>query len=223
MRVWLKRAGDHCISGTAACTWGDYTEGVPEAKPLGWQFTNLLRSIFWRPVSDPDTLDLIVPQQGHKVDNLTRWGANEFIPFWHSLKQSLRYKKVKTPSEENGLPVSEGKTNFSLKKSNPSGIFRIWLPQRNISSDTVEEKATSANRTGLTVYSEARILQFTSAVATAIACLLPTLAIAVLSNLQSTRELLGVIAAFTATFAIGLMFLTDASTSRVEIFTATVA
>lgn len=76
---------------------------------------------------------------------------------------------------------------------------------------------------GLTVYSEARMLRFTSAVATIIACLLPTVAIAVLSSLQSTGELLGVIAAFTTIFAMGLMFLTDAATSRVQIFTATAA
>ncbi|ESZ93177.1 hypothetical protein SBOR_6456 [Sclerotinia borealis F-4128] len=223
LRVWLKRVGGHCISGPAACVWGDYTENVRKAKPLKWQFTSLLRSIFWPPVSEPDTLDLIVPRQGDKVDSLTRWVANEFVPFWHSVKQALRRKKVKTTSEENRLPTTETKSRSSFGRSGTSRSFHSWLFRGKESAGTVKEDRKQKNGTGLTVYSEARMLRFTSAVATIIACLLPTVAIAVLSSLQSTGELLGVIAAFTAIFAMGLMFLTDAGTSRVEIFTATAA
>jgi len=75
----------------------------------------------------------------------------------------------------------------------------------------------------LTKYSEHSILQFTSVVATILACLLPTAAIAVLSNMHTTGKLLGLIAGFTTAFALGLMMLTDAGTSRVQIFTATAA
>jgi len=60
-------------------------------------------------------------------------------------------------------------------------------------------------------------------VATIIACLLPTVAITVLSKIHETGQRLGAIAGFTALFAAGLMCLTKAGTSRVEIFTATAA
>ncbi|KAF7901752.1 uncharacterized protein EAF01_007051 [Botrytis porri] len=223
LRVWLKRVGKHCISGDAACIWGDYTENVGEAKPLRWQFVSLMRSIFWPPATIPDNLDLIVPRQGHTVDGLTTWIANEFVPFWHSIKQTLRRRKVKTVSEENGLPTTEDKRHSFLEKRETSRGPRFWFYRRKSIFSTAEGDPKPKDMTGLTVYSEARMLCFTSAIATVIACLLPTVAIAVLSSLDSTKELLGVIAAFTAIFAMGLMFLTDASTSRVEIFTATAA
>ncbi|KAF5873537.1 uncharacterized protein Bfra_004999 [Botrytis fragariae] len=223
LRTWLKRVGEHCISGDAACIWGDYTENVVEAKPLKWQFVSLVRSIFWPTAPNPDNLDLIVPRKGHTVDGLTLWVANEFVPFWHSIKQALRRKKRKTISEENGLPTTENKSHSLFEKIESSGSSRSWFSRRKSIFSTAEGDQKSKDRAGLTVYSEARMLRFTSAVATVIACLLPTVAIAVLSSLESTRELLGVIAAFTAIFAMGLMFLTDASTSRVEIFTATAA
>ncbi|KAF7949120.1 hypothetical protein EAE96_008289 [Botrytis aclada] len=223
LRAWLKRDGKPCISGDAACIWGDYTENVGEAKPLRWQFVSLMRSIFWPPGPKPDNLDLIVPRQGHTVDGLTTWVANEFVPFWHSIKQGLRRNKSKTTSEENGLPYTENKSHSFLGKREGSRSSRFWFYGRKSTFSTSEEDQKSKDRAGLTVYSEARMLRFTSAVATVIACLLPTVAIAVLSSLDSTKELLGVIAAFTAIFAMGLMFLTDASTSRVEIFTATAA
>lgn len=223
LRAWLKRVGKHCITGDAACIWGDYTENIGEAKPLRWQFVSLMRSIFWPKAPQPDNLDLIVPRQGHTADSLTTWVANEFVPFWHSMKQALRRKRVKTTSEENGLPTSEDKSHSFFEKRESSRASRFWYYGRKPIFSTAEGDQKSKDKTGLTVYSEARMLRFTSAVATVIACLLPTVAIAVLSSLQSTGELLGVIAAFTAIFAMGLMFLTDASTSRVEIFTATAA
>ncbi|CCD54256.1 hypothetical protein BofuT4_P129560.1 [Botrytis cinerea T4] len=223
LRTWLKTVGKDCISGNAACIWGDYTENVGEEKPLRWRFVSIMRSIFWPAAPKVDTLDLIVPRQGHTVDGLTTWVANEFVPFWHSIKQGLRRKKARTASEENGLPTTETKSNSFFETSECLRSPRFWFNPMKSTSDTPEGDQESKDRLGLTVYSEARMLRFTSAIATVIACLLPTVAIAVLSSLESTKELLGVIAAFTAIFAMGLMFLTDASTSRVEIFTATAA
>jgi hypothetical protein len=72
-------------------------------------------------------------------------------------------------------------------------------------------------------YTEKTILRFTSAIATVVACLLPTLSIGVLTTAEGTLQKLGYIGGFTALFSIGLMFLTDAGTSRVQIFTATAA
>ncbi len=60
-----------------------------------------------------------------------------------------------------------------------------------------------------------KYLYFTSFVATVVACLLPTLAIGVLTTAETTAQKLGYIGGFTAMFAIGLLWFTDASTSRV--------
>jgi hypothetical protein len=66
---------------------------------------------------------------------------------------------------------------------------------------------------------EDRMQEFSSSIATVMACLLPTVAIVVLANLHTTAEILGTIGGFTAAFAIGLIILTNAG--RVEIFTTT--
>jgi hypothetical protein len=67
------------------------------------------------------------------------------------------------------------------------------------------------------------MLRFTSGVAMVIACILPTVAIGILTTAQTTMQKLLYIGGFTALFAIGVMGLTDAGTSRVNIFTATAA
>ena len=71
-------------------------------------------------------------------------------------------------------------------------------------------------------YSDNALLRFTSAVATVVSCVLPTVAIGVLTTARGTVETLLYIGGFTALFAIGLMCLTN-ETSRVQIFTATAA
>jgi len=66
------------------------------------------------------------------------------------------------------------------------------------------------------------MLRFTSAVATVAACLLPTLAIGVLTTARNMTETLLYIGGFTVLFSIGLMVLTT-DASRMQIFTATAA
>lgn len=65
--------------------------------------------------------------------------------------------------------------------------------------------------------------RFTSCVLIALACLLPTVAIVVLSIVQKPETLLFYIVGFTAIFAVGLMFFANSTTSGVDIFTATAA
>lgn len=176
-----------------------------KAQPLLKQFLLLLRSLVWSPKPDKSrvNLDLVVPRQGHRVDGLTLWVAKEFVPFYHNLKEACHRLTSKRARESLPLPNSSNGSN-STTNTPITGAKRSEPPTLN-------------------TYSEDRMLRFTSSVATVIACLLPTMAIAILAKLHSTGVLLGVIAALTAVFAIGLMFLTDAGISRVEIFTATAA
>jgi len=71
-------------------------------------------------------------------------------------------------------------------------------------------------------HSEKNMQRFTAAVATVVACLLPTLAIGVLTTARGMTQTLLYIGGFTALFAIGLMILAK-DTSTVQIFTATAA
>ncbi|PQE03097.1 hypothetical protein CJF31_00011630 [Rutstroemia sp. NJR-2017a BVV2] len=240
-RRYIRYITDFCITGPGAHTWGNLTDGIPEEDPLKTQFGRLLRSLFWASKADPNKLDLVVPRAGHKVDSFTRWVATEFVPFWVNFKKYLRQPRQKDNPEE--LPVTENK-NGSSKKANVGLIQKLvafknsWRARMDLNkkflsfknswrtrmlSGSKSEPGVPQERQALTEYSGSRMLAFTSGFATVLACLLPTVAIAVLSRLDSTRVLIGVIAAFTAIFAIGLMWLTDASTSRVEIFTATAA
>ncbi|KAL3421027.1 hypothetical protein PVAG01_07472 [Phlyctema vagabunda] len=66
-------------------------------------------------------------------------------------------------------------------------------------------------------------MRFSAATATVLACLLPIVAISVLSSITKKDDMLLVMAGFTAVFATGLMFVTDGSVRRVDIFTATAA
>ncbi|RDW67566.1 hypothetical protein BP6252_08962 [Coleophoma cylindrospora] len=176
-----------------------------------------LQQLFW-PEKEGKKLNLVVPRKECKVDGLTLWIANHFIPFWHGIcNQWLREPYRKTSDAQrptiNSTFSKVGQSMCSILPCN-----RCRKPTKSNNKKT----GTEPNDL-LTKYTESGMLRFTSWVATIVACLLPIMAISVLSKLGSQDELLGVIAAFTAAFAMGLMCLTNASTSRVEIFTATAA
>ncbi|PQE18164.1 hypothetical protein CJF30_00009314 [Rutstroemia sp. NJR-2017a BBW] len=226
-RTWLKLDSKYCVSGAGAHSWGTLNKDPRNTKLHPKQFFSLLFTLFWPRKVPDDGLDLIVPRKGEKVDGLTRWVANEFVPFWQSLKNSLRWEK--SPCQ--CLPhFFTRKGNISEKEKSKGHISRIFFSAtscfRRKPSGLTEQKSKKGAGSlsqGLNIYTQSKMLRFTSSVATVLACLLPTVAIAVLANLSSIKEILGVIAAFTAIFAVGLMWLTDGTTSRVEIFTATAA
>ena len=216
LRVWLKKIGDFPITGPGEMTWGDPVLPEEKRKPLKWQFYDLVFRLFfgffYTPKPQKANLDLIMPCPGRKVDGFTRWVTKEFVPVWQSLCDAIR--RLKKSDEETGSTVHRHALSGKKTKSLPG-------PPPPSSDPPIEE--SSKEQLTLNTYSQHKILRFTSAVATLIACLLPTAAIAVLAKLHTTADLLGVIAVFTAIFALGLMFLTDAGTSRAEIFTATAA
>lgn len=183
LRVWLRNVhGDNIpISGHGHEIWGKITKKKDAPASLPWQFLHLLCSIFWtdKVKKDEDKdLDLIVPRCNHKIDGLTQWVASEGVPFWESIRERWKDRKMNLPFVENG-PTPD-----------------LTPEKRKDDADEIEPT--------LTKYSEHSILQLTSIVATVLTCLLPTAAIAVLSNMHTTGKLLGLIAGFTTAFALAL-------------------
>ena len=92
---------------------------------------------------------------------------------------------------------------------------------RAVNNKTTPKTQDEIEKETLTKYSERTIMRVTSSISTVMACLLPTVAITVLSQVHGLRNLLLCLAGFAIVFASGLIFLGTAT--RVEIFAATAA
>lgn len=151
--------------------------------------------------------DLIVPSPGRMPDLLTLWVVHSFIPLYHRLWQIFNYQL-------RGRSLSHlytSKNREDVEKS-PEGATN-----NPIRSETI---STSPAVRNLTEYSGSWIIRITSMVTTVLACLLPTIAIIILSRVDTIGATLGLISLFTALFALGLILLSSGS-SRMQIFTAT--
>jgi len=183
-------------------TWGDiYETNDREPSSLKRQFFHMLWRLVWpkSPSSETEGLDLVATRPQRKIDGFTRWVANDFVPFHNSITKRRRKRKNTTIKD----PEKAHQHQFRKKPN-------------------VDAKKKLQQET-LVTYSENSMLKFTSSVSTVVACLLPTIAITVLSKVDGLNNLLLCLAGFATVFSIGLIFLTNSSTSRVEIFTATAA
>jgi hypothetical protein len=221
LRTWLsKRDLEEQIQGPGSKSWEALdSEAPPQRKSLWSRTWGIIRSPFWTPAPEKSKFDLVVPRAGIKVDGLARWVANEFVPYYQYLKDRKENLKQPSVDEESGTDKVKEKERLasSAKGKRTFGVFPSFKPKSSVQKTADPEKPT------ITSYREGPMLRFTSFIATIVACLLPTVAIAVLAQLHTIGELLGIIAVFTAVFAGGLMMLVDSGTSRVEIFTATAA
>lgn len=204
LREWITglRMGGGKIKGSGKCAWGNIEKDQQkEDKSLGWHLLRLIKSPFWAPTPEEVCPDLVTPHPPEKIDGFTRWVANTWVPFWEFIGEWIR-KKIPQRIQDDIETALEA---VKLKKS--------------------EEKTDQKSEPGptLVTYSMSAMLRFTSLVATLVACLLPIVAITVLSKMHTNAMILGFIALFTALFALGLMGLTPPGTSRTEIFTATAA
>ncbi|KAH6615385.1 heterokaryon incompatibility protein-domain-containing protein [Boeremia exigua] len=86
-----------------------------------------------------------------------------------------------------------------------------------------QEENEQPDRNTVERMSEGAALRLTSSLSTIVACLIPVVAIVVLKQLSRTRDLLLCISGFAIVFAAGLIFLTQGTSSRTEIFAATAA
>lgn len=226
---WLMdpKLGKNTIGGPGAESWGKLERNSPAPESLLSQFLHLFKS---RTLEEDDIkLDLVVPRKCEKVDGLTLWVAHKWIPFWHNLPQ-WSFKLSRSSSSQSGASHEhdvEDRCSAEREKGVPSRTSLRCKMSRWCGWPKPHELVTSNEETSvqptLDTYSMNSMLRFTSFVATVVACLLPTVAITVLSTVHTTAMLLGFIALFTAIFAIGLMSLTNPGTSRTEIFTATAA
>lgn len=234
LRRWLSdpRLGDYLIEGPGQDIWGlsSSDDSNIHGKSLKDNFIHMLRSltIFW-PETPPKLEskckpDLIVPRMKKEEDGFTQWIAKDWLPFWHTLRDKLSREKdqhLPTNSEKKPKRLSISTLTSSLfKSSSHSGTSQRRTSSSSQGSSSEDDPQ---NCPTISTYKVSRMRKFTSCVTTVIACLLPTAAIAILSTIHTQAKLIGFIALFTAIFAIGLMGLTEAGTSRTDIFTATAA
>jgi len=230
----LRKPPQRHIGGPGSDSWGKLEESIPPSKSPGRQFIHLLRSltIFWAEEPETNLHDLVVPGKSRDVDGFTRWVTNEWIPFWHSIRRHFTITAPESAVEVDPEVQHTDKEDEPRRPSNSSStltlvqiISRPFIRRRSSSGSSSDDtpENTKKARSKLFTYKIERIRTFTSFVATIVACLLPTAAIAILATIHSTAEVLGFIGLFTALFATGLMGLADTATSRTEIFTATAA
>jgi len=222
------RIGENNIDGDGEeCIWGDIYKDNPETKSLLLRFPLL----FWHlisPVQVKDQYrDMIATSPKREVDRLTRWVMTDFVPFYDDLTTLFRAWFSRTVHRNSADDAERGSSSHGIDPPSPTKSERTAVNFEDVEKPIGKKKDHDEPKPfkpdTITKYSGKAILRFTSAVATVVACLLPTVAIAVLSKIHDTGSRLGAIAGLTALFAAGLMILTDAGTSRVEIFTATAA
>ena len=207
LRKWLKDkdcANWHVkdYSGAVDTTWG-LLVGNPYDKEKGlWsQFGTLIRGLLWmrRPARSQYDPDLALTKPREQVDGLTHWYASEYVPFKRALKR--KFAKERTQDVEQS---AEERTRETITSVAP------W------------KKEVKADKT-LESWSEDSALRLTSGISTVVACLMPVIAISVLSQLQGLKNLLICLAAFSLVFAVGLIALTQGTSKRTEVFAATAA
>ncbi|KAF8851840.1 hypothetical protein BDZ45DRAFT_600874 [Acephala macrosclerotiorum] len=204
LRRWLKNENDggRKIGGNGEhLAWGDTYEQESNGSIVS-QFRRVVWHLLWSGPPPPDGLDLVSPLPPKNVDGFSRWVATYWIPFWNEV---WTFRKQRRERER----LSKDLEMEQVKK----GVATVAKAEPDVKSEFKE--------TTLATYSEKGILRFTSSVSTVVACLLPVIAITVLSEVHGQRNLLLCLAGFAVIFAIGLISL--GTGSRIEIFGATAA
>lgn len=186
-------------------TWGE-SEEEGSSLTLCVHFWMVLKALIWAQSPVKVDLDLMATQPQEKIDGLTRWVVYHLIPFWWAVQDRWRSRKATRRKNDEEKAEKRKKSKSKPKPEDPQ-----------TTEPSTEQPAT------LESYSEATALRFTSALSTIVACLIPVIAIAVLTQVSGTRNLLLCITGFAIVFAILLIMLTQGTTSRTEIFAATAA
>ncbi|ORY09025.1 hypothetical protein BCR34DRAFT_603173 [Clohesyomyces aquaticus] len=208
LRKWLRNeaCANFAVRGRGGLenTWGDVYKNPDEEVGTIWtQFFRLISHLIWARSPSIGDLDLAVTAPQTKVDGLTRWVVTEFIPFRRALGRKWK-------------EMMEKKKNTDEEATTPSPVSSVTPP-------TVPSGPAVKKEETIVSWSEKGALRVTSGISTVVACLLPVIAISVLSQLHGIRNLLFCLAGFAVIFALGLIFLTQGTSSRTEIFAATAA
>jgi hypothetical protein len=224
LRKWLlhEDGGASRVRGVGDGSWGNLdAEGEDKKESLWTQFWHVILGLIWPRPPPEDDLDLVVTRPQGRVDGLTRWVVWQLIPFWVELQARKQRSRRQSDPEKDANDASSRcawprrKPRKSKKLAQVNGKLKIQDPK-------YWRKKTTKQQT-IQIWSEKGALRFTAGISMIVACLLPVAAITVLANMHTTRDLLLCLAGFTVIFAVGLMFLTAGTISRVEIFTATAA
>ncbi|KAF1924860.1 uncharacterized protein M421DRAFT_95190 [Didymella exigua CBS 183.55] len=215
LRKWLCREdGGNCRvrdGKRADETWGPLTD--TGASDTLWNHLRVvLKSLIWSDPSPQEYPDLAVSHPGIKIDGLSRWIVYRVAPLYWVWREKKEHSKIRAQNSamQLGASTSENILNPSVFDAEKQG--QQYVPKTEVRvQDTVRSM------------SESTALRFTSSLSTVIACLLPVVAIAVLTQVEGERNLLLCITGFAIIFAVGLIALTQGTSSRTEIFAATAA
>jgi hypothetical protein len=204
------------VSGNGSKVWGDPHVFTMPTKTLSGLILNLFRGFFVYPILSPTVCKnefketLIVPSPGRQPDTLTQWVLHSYIPLCDRLRKI--YNNT----------IHGGFSSWLRSSRNRMDMEHSSL-DRNTTSD-IGSTTTTATRPmvmrNLSAYGGDRVMRVISRVTTTVACLFPTIAIIILARVRTIGMTLGLIALFTAMFALGLVLLSSGS-SRMQIFTAT--
>lgn len=204
LREWLATDDSTIVRGRKGPdkTWGD---GSQSAEPKWARARTVLNALMLAKQPPKSDLDLVVTHPEARIDGLTKWVVYWLMPFYWETKDRRRLAKAARSSDVEMRPMPDTEADAEAQQDAP--IRKP--PQRD--PKTLESA------------SESTALRITSALSTVMACLIPVVAIAALTQLHGTRDLLICITGFAVLFAAGLIFLTQGTSSRTEIFAATAA
>jgi hypothetical protein len=213
------------LTGPGAATWGIIGNRIEEKKSFWGLLLGMFIGLFKAQEQKRDRIPkefqehLVVPRLGSKQDGLTVWVVHSFIPLFHYVWGRC------------GKPTWQGfweNLQSHLCSCRLPGCRQNKMQKRDSTvsnTDTAVSGGSDFSTVGegnLTAYTDSWIFRVTSIFTTIVACLLPIIAIIVLSKVHTMGMILGLIALFNTAFAFGLVLISSGS-SRVEIFTATAA
>jgi len=198
LTYWMKdpSLGNNVI-GPGHDTWGRLSELEIEPS-LSKQFFNLLKTLIL-PTRQKCDLDLVVTDPQRKVDRLTNWVATAYIPFYFALVRRFQRGRYSLPQSDEEAQ----RENQARSKDKKAPFDRSAFQKQTIETLPV--------------------LVFASSLSMLVICLLPTIAIVVLAQLQHLRDLLICLASFTAGFALIIPYLTRDEPTKMEVFLASAA
>lgn len=205
LRTWLrhKRGGNFSVrdENSYVNSWGIIVNNPDDDRGGFWaQLWRLVKGLLWMQRPEKTEMDLVITSPSEKVDGLTHWimwGVIPFYRYWQGERKRRKEAKMTPEDIEKAQKSKESPDESGYKNPGTPSILVSW--------------------------SENSVLRFTSGICTVIACLLPVIAISVLSQLQKMEHLLPCLAAFTVVFSVGLIALTQGTGKRTEIFSATAA